>query len=75
MVHPLLADSLELITEAVANSVLANFDSKRRGEIFPSQDTKDVDVPNSIPVNVSVGLRSILSVSTYHFFVMRVIPS
>jgi len=48
-----VSQELELVTQAVSNSRLSNFDSKGRAPVLATEDTYHVDIVEAIPVKVS----------------------
>jgi hypothetical protein len=46
----LVSNCLELMREAVSDGILSDLDRKRWCQILPSQNTKYVDVPYTVPV-------------------------
>ena len=49
ILHSFFPDGRELISEAISDCRLAYFDSKCWGQIFPSQNSKNINIPVSIP--------------------------
>ena len=51
-----IAEELELVTQAVANGCLANFERKGRGEILATENTNNIHIVESVPAGVSTAV-------------------
>lgn len=49
VLHALFSNGRQLVAETISDGCLSEFDGKWWREIFPTEDTEHINIPNAIP--------------------------